>query len=148
MSLSYWDLIPHALSPARRSPPLGVGLRNTGHRLGEAGDLRVYTSSPQGTAAGPVMILCHELPRQGAGAEDAGRAYPALAADANLASGDYVLQLLLEGRGAMPPLGRAMSDAQIADVINYVRSHFGNAFADAVSSAEVAAARAAAKARP
>jgi len=92
-----------------------------------------------------VCAACHQADARGAiGAA----AYPALAADANLASGDYVLQLLLEGRGAMPPLGRAMSDGQVADVINYVRSHFGNVFADAISPAEVAAARAAAATKP
>ena len=34
-----------------------------------------------------------------------------------------------------------MSDAQVADVINYVRTHFGNSYTDAVSAADVAAAR-------
>jgi mono/diheme cytochrome c family protein len=41
----------------------------------------------------------------------------------------------------MPPLGRLMSDEQVADVINYVRSHFGNAYDDALSAADVRAAR-------
>ena len=27
----------------------------------------------------------------------------------------------------MPPVGDMMSDAQVADVVNYVRTHFGNA---------------------
>ena len=34
-----------------------------------------------------------------------------------------------------------MSDAQVADVANYVRTHFGNAYPDAISSTDVAAAR-------
>jgi mono/diheme cytochrome c family protein len=92
-----------------------------------------------------VCAACHQADARGA--IGAG-AYPALAADANLASKDYVLELLLEGRGAMPPIGRMMSDAQIADVINYVRGHFGNAFADAISPSQVAAARAATKSKP
>ena len=41
----------------------------------------------------------------------------------------------------MPPVGQMMSDQQIADVINYVRTHFGNAYGDAVSPADVEAAR-------
>ena len=41
----------------------------------------------------------------------------------------------------MPPVGQMMSDQQIADVINYVRTHFGNAYDDAVSAADVEAAR-------
>ena len=31
----------------------------------------------------------------------------------------------------MPPIGGMMSDAQVADVVNYVRTHFGNAYPDA-----------------
>ena len=108
---------------------------------------RGWTFDEQGGEAifAHVCAACHQADARGA--IGAG-AYPALAADANVGSKDYVLQLVLEGRGAMPPLGRAMSDAQVADVINYVRSHFGNAFSDAVSPTEAAAARAAAKARP
>ena len=41
----------------------------------------------------------------------------------------------------MPPVGQMMSDQQVADVINYVRTHFGNAYDDAVSPADVQAAR-------
>jgi mono/diheme cytochrome c family protein len=39
------------------------------------------------------------------------------------------------------PLGGMMSDDQVADVVNYVRSHFGNDYRDAVSAATVRAAR-------
>ena len=41
----------------------------------------------------------------------------------------------------MPPLGRMMSDEQVADVVNYVRTHFGNSYTDAVSPSQAAAAR-------
>ena len=34
-----------------------------------------------------------------------------------------------------------MSDEQAADVVNYVRSHFGNDYRDTVSAAAVQAAR-------
>jgi mono/diheme cytochrome c family protein len=34
-----------------------------------------------------------------------------------------------------------MSDQQAADVINYVRAHFGNRYGDAVSAADVETAR-------
>jgi mono/diheme cytochrome c family protein len=49
--------------------------------------------------------------------------------------------VLLDGLRGMPPLGRMMSDEQVADVVNYVRTHFGNSYADALSPADVAAAR-------
>jgi mono/diheme cytochrome c family protein len=31
-----------------------------------------------------------------------------------------------------------LSDAQVADVVNYVRSHFGNAYKDRVTASDVA----------
>lgn len=51
------------------------------------------------------------------------------------------MNVLLGGLKDMPPLGSMMSDAQVADVVNYVRTHFGNAYPDAVSAADVSAAR-------
>ena len=67
--------------------------------------------------------------------------YPALADDKNLASAEYVETQLFGGRKAMPALGRMMSDQQAADVINYVRAHFGNDYRDEVSAADIEAAR-------
>ncbi len=42
--------------------------------------------------------------------------------------------------GMMPPWGSFLDDKQVADVLTYIRSNFGNA-ADAVTPAEVAAVR-------
>jgi mono/diheme cytochrome c family protein len=85
----------------------------------------------------------------GAGASGAG-SYPKLAANQKFVSWQFVALTVLNGRNGMPPFGlpadeaghvRAthLSDAQIADVVNYVRSHFGNAFESAVTAAQVAA---------
>ena len=41
----------------------------------------------------------------------------------------------------MPPLGELMTDEQVADVVNYVRTHFGNDYQDAVLPADVSALR-------
>jgi mono/diheme cytochrome c family protein len=87
-----------------------------------------------------VCAACHQA--QGQGATGAG-AYPALKGDARLASTDYVLTVLLAGQNAMPALGRAMSDAQLADVVNYVRREFDGATDDPATPARAAAARAA-----
>lgn len=75
------------------------------------------------------------------GAQGAGM-YPALAENPRLASATYPVGVVLRGRHGMPPLAGYMSDAQVAAVVNYVRSHFGNSFGDAVSAADVAALRA------
>jgi mono/diheme cytochrome c family protein len=94
----------------------------------------------QGGAAlfSSVCAGCHQPDASGAsGAAD----YPALTKNSNVASADYMERLLLNGQRGMPPVGQMISDQQIADVINYVRTHFGNAYDDVVSAADVGAAR-------
>ncbi len=81
---------------------------------------------------------CH-MP-QGKGAVGGG-AYPALAANKNLASSTYLIYTIVNGRKAMPPFGNALDDAQIAQVTNYIRSQFGNAYTDTVTPADVKATR-------
>jgi mono/diheme cytochrome c family protein len=100
-----------------------------GRQFVEQGGAAIYAN---------VCAACHQP--DGKGANGAG-AYPALAGDERLASAEYVLRILLEGSNAMPPLGRLMSDDQAADVINYVRTHFGNDYRDAVTVAAVKSAR-------
>lgn len=85
----------------------------------------------------------------GQGAVGAGT-YPKLAGDKNFVSWAFVALTVLDGRNGMPPfgypVGRGMdsgpahlSDAQIADVVNYVRSHFGNGYKAEVTAAQIAA---------
>ncbi len=76
----------------------------------------------------------------GVGAVGAG-AYPALARNPNLADAGYPLTMVVNGRGAMPPFGDLLSDQQVAAVVNYVRSHFGNAFPGEATPAEAQAVR-------
>ncbi len=110
--------------PGAPSPTLSPG-----RAFAEQGGAAIYAN---------VCAACHQPDAKGA--VGAG-AYPALAANSELASADYVLQVLFQGLGGMPPLGRMLSDAQAADVVNYVRSHFGNDYRDTVSAADVRAAR-------
>jgi mono/diheme cytochrome c family protein len=74
------------------------------------------------------------------GAAGAG-AYPALANDVRLVAGIYPITVVLHGQRAMPSFGEDLSDEQIANVINYVRTHFGNHYKDTVSPAAVKTAR-------
>jgi mono/diheme cytochrome c family protein len=76
----------------------------------------------------------------GVGAVGAG-AYPALARNPKLAVGGYPLVMVINGRKGMPPFGKLLSDDQVAAVVNYIRTHFGNEFQDAVSAADAKAAR-------
>src|SRR5260221_9863729 len=76
---------------------------------------------------------CH-MP-EGVGAVGAG-AYPALARNPKLASAGYPLTLVVNGRNGMPAFGALLTDQQVAAVVNYVRTHFGNQFADDVTAAD------------
>jgi mono/diheme cytochrome c family protein len=81
---------------------------------------------------------CH-MP-DGRGAVGAG-AYPSLQSNPKLAAPGYPIGMVLRGHGAMPGFGRTLSDRQIADVIGFLRTHFGNAFPEPVTPDDVKAAR-------
>jgi mono/diheme cytochrome c family protein len=85
-----------------------------------------------------VCTGCHMADAKGA--TGAGT-YPALAGDPKLEAAGYPVAMVLHGQKAMPAIGVYLSDAQVADVVNYVRTHFGNDYKDVVTEAEVKAAR-------
>ena len=85
-----------------------------------------------------VCAACH-MP-DAKGAEGAGF-YPPLAGNRRLSSGAYPVYVVMNGMNGMPPLGELMTDEQVADVVNYVRTHFGNDYRDAVKPADVSALR-------
>jgi mono/diheme cytochrome c family protein len=74
------------------------------------------------------------------GATGAG-SYPALASNPRLAAAIYPITVVLHGQRAMPPFGESLDDQQVANVINYVRSHFGNHYKDQVTAEAVKARR-------
>ncbi|WP_091743045.1 c-type cytochrome [Phenylobacterium immobile] len=82
-----------------------------------------------------VCQSCH-MP-DGKGAAGAGAAYPALAGNPRLAAAPYPIMLVLNGKGAMPWFSDSLSHAQVADVVTYIRTHFGNAFAAPVTPEQV-----------
>ena len=92
---------------------------------------------------------CH-MP-EGRGATGGGN-YPALAANPNTASATYLAITILRGRRNMPAfasdrsqelfIGQSwMDDEQVAAVVNYLRTNFGNNYPEPISAAEVAALR-------
>jgi mono/diheme cytochrome c family protein len=85
------------------------------------------------------------------GAQGAGT-YPALAENPHLASAQLTVAVVFNGRHNMPHFGAQsdlggfeafvtmhLTDAQIAAVVNYVRSHFGNHYTDELTAADIAA---------
>lgn len=115
------------LSPAAFAQASGAG----GFRMGftEQGGEALYKNICQG---------CHMPNAQGG--VGAG-AYPALAKNPKLEVAGYPIAVVVNGQKAMPAFGSMLNDQQIADVINYVRTHFGNNYKDAVKPADVKAAR-------
>jgi mono/diheme cytochrome c family protein len=77
---------------------------------------------------------CHMS--DGKGAQGAG-VYPALAGNKKLAAKAYPALVVVRGQKAMPEFGTGLSDMQVAAVVNYVRTHFGNDYRDVTTTEEV-----------
>ncbi len=102
---------------------------STGFRFAEQSGEALYANSCQ---------ACHMPDGKGA---TGGGTYPSLAGDQNLAARGYPVHVVVNGQRGMPPIGFMMSDDQVAAVVNYVRTHFGNHYGDAVTKDEVKAVR-------
>ncbi len=121
-----------AVSPAAfadTAQDMGAGAMNRGGAFSFQGGQAIFTGVCQG---------CH-MP-DAKGAVGAGM-YPALAKDDKLETAGYPVAVVTHGQKAMPPFGALLNDQQIADVVNYVRSNFGNKYKDKVSAADVKAQR-------
>ncbi len=126
LALAVMSHAAHSAEEIRPRPPapLSMSLRFT-----EAAGEELFASACQ---------ACH-MP-DGKGAVGAGT-YPSLVQNSNLAAGGYPVTIVVRGQRAMPPVGALMSDTQVAAVVNYVRTHFGNQYQDAVSADDVKQAR-------
>jgi mono/diheme cytochrome c family protein len=109
-------------------PPVKATL-SPGSRFAESSGAELFAGICQG---------CHMS--DGKGATGAGN-YPSLANDRNLEAKGYPLYVVVRGQRAMPPIGSVMSDDQVAEVVNYLRTHFGNQYRDAVTAEDVKTVR-------
>ena len=96
-----------------------------GYRFSETSGEQLFANVCQG---------CH-MP-DGRGAVGAA-SYPSLAGDKNLETGGYPVAIVVRGQRGMPAFGGMMSDDQIAAVVNYLRTHFGNDYRDEVTAQDV-----------
>jgi mono/diheme cytochrome c family protein len=108
---------------------MGAGAMNRGGPYDFQGGKAIYTNVCQG---------CH-MP-DAKGAVGAGM-YPALASNAKLETAGYPVAVVTHGQKAMPSFGALLNDQQIADVVNYVRSSYGNKYKDKVKPEDVKAQR-------
>ncbi|WP_233841176.1 cytochrome c [Dyella sp. 2HG41-7] len=119
----------------------------------QSSDTTLYTYDTLKSANGEQIFhaICQGCHMPDAkGAIGAG-AYPALANNPKLASPQYMTAVVLFGRHDMPSFGTKpathgnffrdamLTDEQVADVVNYVRTHFGNHYTNSITAAEVAA---------
>jgi len=115
--------------PAMAGETAHTPVFSTGDVFDEATGETLYAGICQG---------CH-MPN-GQGAAGAGR-YPALAKNPKLEASGYPVTMVLRGFNGMPTFAERLTDAQVAQVVNYVRTHFGNSYADAVKPEDVKALR-------
>lgn len=81
-----------------------------------------------------VCASCHMVDgKGGAGAA----AIPALAKNPKLAAPAYPIVMVAKGRGAMPWFSDMLKPAQIAGVVTYIRTNFGNSYTAPVTEADV-----------
>jgi len=120
-----------ALSTAASAQDKGQDNRtfSSGYRFVEITGEELFANVCQG---------CH-MP-DAAGAIGAG-SYPSLAGNRNLEASGYPVSLVVNGRRGMPGFGDMMTDGQIAAVVNYLRTHFGNSYQDVVTARDVRDAR-------
>lgn len=132
---------------------LAFGLGAAG--AAQADSAGIYNASTLKTANGEQIYThicqgCH-MP-DGKGAVGAGR-YPNFAGNPAVVSAPYLALTVLHGRRDMPSFaerpgtgGKAfgivtLTDEQVASVVNYIRTHFGNSYTDSISTADVTALR-------
>jgi mono/diheme cytochrome c family protein len=123
-SLSLASVMACAQGTAPEAPPLSPGFRFV-EKSGE----ELFANVCQG---------CHMSDARGA--TGAGT-YPSLAGNGHLAASGYPLAVVVNGQRGMPAFGAMMSDEQVAAVVNYLRTHFGNVFEDAVTADDVRTVR-------
>lgn len=77
---------------------------------------------------------CHMADAKGA--VGAG-AFPALAANPKLRAAQYAIYMIEKGKGGMPYFSDSLSPTQVADVVNYIRTNFGNNYKGLVTAKDV-----------
>ena len=127
-----WFIAVRAESPAAEQP---VNMRKMARSVAAA------APSPAGVADGAALYAANCAGCHGASGEGAA-VFPPLAGNEKLADASYVIGTVLNGKPgtAMPAFGSRLSDDQLAALISYVRTSWGNSYGK-VSAAEIANAR-------
>jgi mono/diheme cytochrome c family protein len=103
-----------------------AGAGGSGTKTGQSGE-QIYRQ---------ICQACHMPDARGA---SGAAVIPALARNPKLADASYPITMVLKGRGVMPWFAGSLKPAQIAAVVGYVRTHFGNDYPEPVTEADVIA---------
>lgn len=102
----------------------------------------VVPTAKAGAADGAGLYAANCASCHGKAGEGMGAVFPALAGNDALADADFVIRTVLNGvpGTAMPAFGGRFSDEEVAAVVSYVRTSWGNGYGE-TSAAQVAALR-------
>ncbi len=128
-SMKRWPAMIALVLAGLGSPALAQSLGDTA----AAGQAALASGSGEQTYR-EICAACHMADAQGS---SIGANAPALAKNPHLEDSDFVITRVLRGKGGMPSFADILSVEQVADVIGYVRSHFGNSYTKPVSHADV-----------
>lgn len=126
IGLAAWLALISAAAPAQDVPQRTF---SSGYRFVEMSGEELYDN---------VCRVCHMAEATGA---SGAATYPSLAGNRNLEASAYAVTLVLHGRRGMPSFADMMNDDQVAAVVNYLRTHFGNNYSDVVTAEDVRDAR-------
>jgi mono/diheme cytochrome c family protein len=76
----------------------------------------------------------------GKGAVGAG-AFPPLASNPRLGSPEYAIYVIEHGKAGMPSFTTSLTSTQVAQLVTYLRTHFGNSYGEPVTASDVEAVR-------
>ncbi|MEW5687561.1 MAG: cytochrome c [Pseudomonadota bacterium] len=89
------------------------------------------------------VMMCQVCHMPGGKGAVGAAAFPALANNPRLGTAAYPIYIIEGGKGGMPWFRETLTPAQVASVVTYLRTHFGNNFPEPVTAAEVEAIRSA-----
>jgi mono/diheme cytochrome c family protein len=104
---------------------------------GDAPGSATTRTSPPVTGEQVYQQVCQACHMADANGGIGAGAIPALAKNPKLSEPGYPIGMIVLGRGAMPPLTDLLKPAQIAAVVTYIRTHFGNSYEKPVTEADV-----------
>ncbi len=132
LSCQFWALAVSVIA-------LSLGCMSSSTSAQSTGDTAGIGSETVSSATGEqtyreICQACHMANAEGG--TGAGTV-PALAANPHLADAEFTLNRVIRGQGGMPAFAEMLSAEQIAGVVSYVRTHFGNSYAGPVTVNDV-----------